>query len=213
MKTHKITIHQRLTFAVVLVSGLLLTPTAYAAASTDKAAGAKKPIAEKTPAEKSENLILSIIAADVNADKQIDTAILLKSEDQADLYLYLGNATGDMALKLVKKNLVWSGALAGTLPQLKMAKGGGIFIYSENDAIGRDRWHQRLSVDYRDNDFVVTGYTYDAQDTLDPKSGFNCDVNLLTGGGIQNKKPFKIAGQKIKLTDWADEKIPKQCHP
>ena len=137
--------------------------------------------------------------------------MLLKSGDQADVYLYLANPAGDLELKLARKNLVWSGAMAGTLPQLKVAKDGGLLIYSQNDSIGRNRWHQKLSVDYRDKEFVVTGYVYDERDTLDPKFSLNCDVNLLTGKGIKNKTEFKIEAQKIKLSDLSDEKIPKQC--
>ena len=192
-------INQCLKDAVFFVSAILLSSLAHARPDAD------------TKKTESENPILSVVAADWNADKRIDSAILLKSADQADLYLYLSNAAGDMELKLAKKNLVWSGALAGTLPQLKLAKDGGLLIQSENDAIGRDRWHQRLSIDYRDNDFLVTGYTYDAQDTLNPKFSLSCDVNLLTGKGVKNNKAFKIDGQKIKLSDWTDEKAPKEC--
>lgn len=212
----KMQLNQYLKYAVVLASVSLLSSPAYAAPE----AKAKKTEPEKTvpatpliPAvsEKAENPILSVVTVDLNSDKRTDAAILLKSGDQADLYLYQLNAAGDMELKLTKKNIVWSGALAGTLPQLKTARSGVLLIYSENDAIGRNRWHQRLSVDYRDNDFQVTGYSYDERDTLDTKSGSSCDVNLLTGKGIKDKKSFKIESQKIKLSDWSDEKAPKEC--
>lgn len=190
MKIYKTKMNPCLVLAMVLAS-----PLSFAAPDADK----------------SENPLLDVIAADLNNDKYSDSAMLVKSGDGADFYLYLGNAAGDTELKLAKKNLVWSGAMAGTLPQLRMAKDGAFYIYSQNDAVGRNRWHQRLNIDYRDNGLVVIGYTYDERDTLDPKSASVCDVDLLTGNGMKNKTPFKIDGQKIKLSDWSDDKIPKQC--
>jgi hypothetical protein len=204
MKIYPSKITQCLTFVTVLTSSI-----AYCAPDAESSMAAKK---TENPVLEPENPILSVIAADLNGDKGIDSAMLLKSGDQADLYLYLLNSTGMLELSLVKKNLLWSGAMAGTLPQLRAAKNNGMLLYSQNDAIGRHRWHQRLSVDYRDHDFVVTGYTYDENDTLEPKANLVCDVNLLTGQGIKNKTAFKIEGQKIKLSEWSDEKIPKQCH-
>ena len=203
MKIHKTRLNHCLTLVTILASSL-----AYAAPDDAPAAAA----VEKTSlAETLENVILSSVVADFNGDKLMDSAVLIKSGDRVDFYLFLGDASGNMKLKLLKKDLVWSGSLAGTLPQLAAEKDGGLLVYSQNDAIGRNRWHQRLSVDYRDNDFVVIGYVYDERDTLDPKFSLTCDVNLLTGSALKNKIPFKLDAQKIKLSDWADAKIPKQC--
>jgi hypothetical protein len=172
------------------------------------------PTAPATPVApaKFENPIISVATADFNADKKTDSAILIRADDQANLYIYVNNAKGGSDLALVKKAVVWTGALAGTFPQLTAAKGGTLYIDSQNEAVGRDRWHQRLTIDYRDNDFIVAGYSYGDRDTLEPaKPGLSCDVNLLTGKGVKNKEAFKLDGQKIKLTDWTDDKAPKQC--
>ncbi len=206
MKIRKFNINPGLAMVMILANSLV-----YAAPDANQPAKAEPEKITCEIPEKVENPILSVVAADLNGDKLVDSAVLLKSGDQADFYLYLANAAGDMELKLSKKTLVWSGAMAGTLPQLKIAKDGGLLIYAQNDAIGRNRWHQRLSVDYRDKEFIVSGYVYDERDTLDPKFSLTCDVNLLTGKGIKNKAEFKIEAQKIKLSDWADAKVPKQC--
>lgn len=209
MNAYKSKINHSLKLAIILANSLV-----YAAPDAVPAVATPKPEVEKTvstAAESLENMVLSNMVADLNGDKKMDSAILLKSGDRVDFYLFLADAAGDMKLKQVKKDIVWSGSMAGTLPQLKAAKDGAFFIYSQNDAVGRNRWHQRLSVDYRDNDFVVTGFVYDERDTLDLKFSLNCDVNLLTGKGIKNKAEFKIEAQKIKLGDWSDAKIPKQC--
>lgn len=211
MKTTQI--NPCLKYAVVLGSAVFLGSQAYATPAANNTPEIKKPEAKTNPEPlvNADNLILSVAAADWNADKKPDSAALLRAGDQADLYLYLNNGKGGLELKLVKKALVWTGALAGTLPQLSTAKGGVLFIDSQNEAIGRNRWSQRLTIDYRDNDFLVTGYSYNERDTLEPNTSSSCDVNLLTGKGIKNKKAFKIDGQKIKLSDWADEKAPKEC--
>jgi hypothetical protein len=165
----------------------------------------------ETETTKVDNPIIDHIAVDLNDDKKIDTAMLIKSGDQADFYIYLANDKGNLELALTKKDLVWEGALAGTHPQLALAKNGSLYIYSQNDTVGRNRWHQRLTVDYRDKTFMVTGYTYDSNDTLDPKAGLTCDVDLITGNGTKNKVPFKLETQKVKLSDWTNDKTPKQC--
>ncbi|NOQ36842.1 MAG: hypothetical protein GQ569_13260 [Methylococcaceae bacterium] len=156
--------------------------------------------------------VLSVATGDWNEDERIDSAVLMKTNEIVELYLYLNNKENEQELVLHKKDVVWSGAMEGTEPYLKPKnKSASLFIHSENDSIGRNRWHQRLTISYRDEAFIVTGYTYDDRDTLDPQKGFSCDVNLVTGKGFKDKKEFKIAGQKIKLEDWTQEHIPKQC--
>ncbi len=163
-----------------------------------------------TPPE--DNALISVAAADWNQDQLVDAAALLRVGDGADLYVYLRNANNDLELKLYKKNLVWSGALEGTKPYLKsQAKNGLLFIYAENDAIGRDRWHQRLTVDYKDNELVVTGLNYDSVDTLKPEASISCDIDFATGSATKNKKPFKVEARKVLLADWTDSLIPKNC--
>jgi hypothetical protein len=206
MKTQKTKLYQALKLAMFLASSLVYAAPDVAPAVTPKTETEKAPAAETL-----ENLILSSLVADLNADKKMDSAILIKSGDRVDLYIFLGDGTGNMKLKLIKKDIVWSGSLAGTLPQLKSAKGGGFFIYSQNDAIGRNHWYHRLSVDYRDKEFIVTGFISDERDTLDPKFSLTCDVNLLTGNIVKNKAAFKNAAQKLKVSDWSDDKVPKQC--
>jgi hypothetical protein len=189
-------------FALLLCSSLLLQTVV-----TEAMAKKTEPA---TPPE--DNAVVSVAVADWNQDQFFDSAVLVRSGDGADLYVYLRNADNDMELKLYKKNLVWSGALEGTKPYLKsQAKNGLLFIYAENDAIGRDRWHQRLTVDYKDNAFVVTALSYDSVDTLKPEAGISCEIDFATGSATKNKKPFKVEPRKVALADWADSFVPKSC--
>ena len=168
---------------------------------------------EKTETvEKAEVKVLSVVTGDWNEDKQTDAAVLMKNDEEIEIYLYLANKENKQALILKKKDIAWTGAMAGTEPYLEpKKKSSSFFIHSENDAIGRNRWHRRLTIAYRDDAFLVVGYTHDDWDTLEPENTNNCDVNLLTGSGFKNKKEFKTEVQKIKLEDWTEENIPEQC--
>ncbi len=168
--------------------------------------------ADTLPSPLEDSPVLSIAAADWNGDKLTDSAVLIKSEDQADLYVYLGNADGEMVLNLYKKHLVWSGALAGTTAYLKTdPKTGLLSIYAENDAIGRDRWHQQLTLEYKNNAFLVSGLIYDSVDTLKPDAGIRCEVDFAQGKLYKNKKSLKAKPHLILLKDWSDKLIPAVC--
>ena len=90
MKIHKTKINYCLKFVIFLGSAALFNSPTYA----------------ETDITGAENSILSLVVGDWNGDKQIDSAVLVRSSDQADLYLYLGNDKGDMTLKSTKKGLI-----------------------------------------------------------------------------------------------------------
>ena len=159
--------------------------------------------------------VLSVITNDWNNDGGMDRAVLVAPEDRDDdvgLYLYLSDdASPPPQLNIFKPNLAWSGAMWGTIPRLALGKSGSIEVFSMNEAIGRNRWTQKLTIAYRNNAFVVAGYTYESYDTLDLNYAFSCDVNLLTGKGLKNKKPVKSNQPLIKLADWSNESVPSVC--
>jgi hypothetical protein len=111
----------------------------------------------------------------------------------------------------VKKAAAWNGAMWGSRPSLDANAKGSLIIKSQNDAIGRDRWHETLTVVYRSHEFLVAGLTYESHDNLDPKAGGSCDLNFLSARGVRNDKPFEIKSGAIRLIDWSDEKLPKEC--
>jgi hypothetical protein len=160
--------------------------------------------------------VLSAVTLNFTDGGATDRAVLVDNLDAgADLYLYLSldDAKPDAPVKpaLVKKNAAWSGAMWGTRPSLEVSGKGSLLIKSGNEAIGRGRWTQTLTVVYRDKDFVVAGVTRDERDTLDLKAGGSCDLNLLTGKGKRDGKPVETKFPAMKLADWSDEKLPKEC--
>jgi hypothetical protein len=160
--------------------------------------------------------VLSAVTLSFTDGGATDRAVLVDNRDAgADLYLYLSldDAKPDASVKpaLVKKNAAWSGAMWGTRPSLEVSGNGSLLIKSGNEAIGRGRWTLTLTVVYRNKDFVVAGLTRDVRDTLDLKAGGSCDLNLLTGKGKRNDKSVETKFPAIKLADWSDEKLPKEC--
>ena len=158
--------------------------------------------------------VVGFVVGDWNKDGGMDRAILVSPDDIDDdvgLFIYFQDDEQGSRLATFKPNLVWSGSLWGSTPSLKVTSAGSLQVISQNQAIGRNRWIQTLTIAYRNDEFLVAGYTYNAYDTLDPNAGISCDVNLLTGSGIKDKKRFKTQKRQIKLADWSDQKAPEQC--
>lgn len=165
--------------------------------------------------------VLSAQTLDFNNDGLFDRATLTERRsddgvtDGADLYLYVSAPTSEdqskRKLALLKQNAAWSGIMWGTTPSLESSAKGSLLLKSGNDAIGRGRWEQVLTIVYRDNQFIVAGLTYTSRDTLDPKGGGSCDLNLLTGKGKRNGKSVKHNVKALPLADWDTENLPKEC--
>jgi hypothetical protein len=143
-----------------------------------------------------------------------DRAALVRNADgdDVDLAIYL-SAGGKAADKpsLYKVAFGWTGAMAGTGPELSLNKAGSLIVVFQNDSIGRDRWRQQYTIAFRGGDLVVAGYDYQARDTLDPNHGGSCDINFLAGRGTRNGKPIKLAAAPIRLADWTDQSAPPAC--
>lgn len=158
-------------------------------------------------------LVLSVTTADWNNDGSVDRALLVRNEDNADLFIYLSTGP-DASLQLAayEKGFAWTGILFGTLPQLALTSNpAALQLISENDAVGRDRWKQALTLVYRDKTFLVAGYTFDYRDTLDPDNVKTCDLNLLTGKGVGNGKPFTSTTRAMPIARWTSETTPQGC--
>jgi len=89
----------------------------------------------------------------------------------------------------------------GTKPWFEINARGSLQIVSGNDAIGRGRWNQVVTVAFRDGQFNVIGITRSQWDTLDPDFGHSCDLNLATRKGVVNGEAVR-APAFIPLPDW-----------
>jgi hypothetical protein len=160
--------------------------------------------------------VLAVVTSDWNDDGLFDRALLLisdKDSDEVDLLIYLSasGTAGDMRLAVHKRNVAWRGSMWGTQPSLEINDRKSLILTSGNDAVGRNRWMKKLTLVYRDKTFVVAGYTYSERDTLDLGKESSCDVNLLTGGGVRNRKPFKTAAKAVAVSEWSEAAVPREC--
>ncbi len=137
-------------------------------------------------------------------------ATLVETEDGADLYIFTDAGSG-WEQKVHAPNIVWRGAVYGQEPWMEVNEHGSFKIHSENSAIGRERWEQSLTIAYRKGAFVVAGYTFSHYDTLDPDTAGECDVNLLTGRGVNSGKTFKSKLGTLPVGDWTMDTRPPEC--
>lgn len=159
---------------------------------------------------------ISAVTTDWNEDGGFDRAILVDGGgDDADLYIYLsGTSDSDdenMELHLFKPGFAWMGTMWGQQPRLSLNDRGSLMIYTENTGIGRSAWNQKLTIAWRNKQFVVAGYTYDSYDRLDPDNVLNCDLNLLTGKGIKNSKAIKSPVKQVPLKTWSNDAVEQVC--
>lgn len=172
-------------------------------------------MAQDFPADR----IIAAATGDWNKDGAPDLALLVAPGDDSDMIsidIFL-QSDDHKLLKPVAQardkifgNYSHDG-LYGNDPDIKALGNGSIAVTSQQNAIGRNRWEQTLTIAYRNGDFVVAGYTYNYYDTLDPDAAGKCDYNVLTGKAMVNDKPAKVAPRTIKIQDWDQEKDRGPC--
>lgn len=164
--------------------------------------------------------IVDAAVGDWNGDGKPDLALLAEApddaaDDQLGVYIYLRDDHDLLRLATSAPGKIWGTTVAegiyGQEPSIKAAGKSSIAIHSQNSAIGRDRWEQTLTLAYRNNQFVVAGYTYSHYDTLDPDGGGSCDYNILTGKMAAKGKTSTIDPKTIAISDWQDEVGRKAC--
>ena len=159
------------------------------------------------PAER----IVAMASGDWNKDGAADLAVIATpgddSGDDNGIYVYLAKPDENrLTPALSLPNAIWGNlTMFGQEPELAALANGSFTITTKNDAVGRDRWRQSLTIAYRNFDFIVAGYTYSAYDTLNPAGGAECDLNVLTGKGKTGNGPVAGQAQFVLLKDWKDE--------
>jgi hypothetical protein len=168
--------------------------------------------------------IVASVTGDWNKDGLPDLALLVRGTDNMDLHFFLQADGGYLKSAGVARGKVWGTAepdgIVGQEPELKALPNGSIQVITMNDAIGRDRWNQTLTLAYRNTDFIVAGFTYSYYDTLEPDNNGDCDLNVLTGKGIAHKPDGKGGQIKLQISakpefapfkDWPDDGGTKAC--
>lgn len=158
------------------------------------------------------------LEADLTGDGLIDRAELYETREggDADMNIWVRQPDGSLDLHTKAEAIVWVGGI-GQYPSLAVSKHGSLLLTSMNESIGRDRWHQTLTLAWRDNTFVLAGYTYEWYDTLNLSDAGKCDVNLLNGKGemswgeeFKHKTSFRTKSRGGPIDRW-DHYPPKEC--
>jgi hypothetical protein len=163
--------------------------------------------------------IIGGATGDWNHDGEADLALLVAPPAQGDdigIYIYLrdkDHALLTLATQALGK--VWgNGTLDGMFgqdPSIEPLPSGSLAVHSQNSGIGRDRWEQTLTLAYRNEQFVVAGYTFSHYDTLDTNDTGACDYNVLTGKVTRDGNASKIDAKAISIAEWDDEVGQKAC--
>jgi hypothetical protein len=177
-----------------------------------------KPVPVAGPQGPKPHEIISALTTDINGDATLDRILLSQGEDgDATLWVYLGKDApgGGLAFHppIIAKDVVFGGTSFGQWPSLAMNKQGtSLLVQSQNEAIGRGRWDQTLTITWRNNALVVAGLTYNWRDTLELDKSGSCDVNFLSGRAIRNGKPYAEKIAPLKLADFDPSQMPKACN-
>ena len=161
--------------------------------------------------------VLSAVTLSFKGDGSRDRAVLVAGDDgEADLYVYLGlpdDAAERAKMKptLVKRNVAFAGPMFGQEASLSANSKGSLVLGSMNEAIGRDKWTEKLTIAWRKDALAVVGITYRMHDGLDPNGGGSCDLNLLSGKGLRNGKPVAGPAAPVPLADWDNDHLPEAC--
>lgn len=180
---------------ILFVAGLLALPAA----------------AEEAPASISPGDVFSAVVGEWTNDGTPDHALLVRNGPEAlDLYIYASDPTPDDRLHM--KLAVYVPGFASVSADMDdtlvlESKTYNSLQYSEYYMKGG---YQTLTLSYRGGQFVVSGVTFVSYDNLNDKE-YSCDVNLLTGKGLVNKKPVKVAMGGIPVAEWNLETDLKMC--
>jgi hypothetical protein len=159
--------------------------------------------------------VLAVVTLDLTDDGAFSRALLVQgTDDSASLMIYLSSdASRDAPMKLAldKKDFAFAGAIWGQMPSLSVGAKGSLVVTSGNSGVGRNHWEQKVTIVRRNNDFIVAGVTLDSFDTLDPKASHHCDVNMLSGTAIRDDRTTKGPPRPLRVADWSDEALPREC--
>jgi len=169
--------------------------------------------------------IVQAAVGDFNKDGAADLALLTRGAEDMDLLFFLRDGERNYLKPAgAARGKIWGDVgpdgVFGQEPELKAMANGSIQITTRNDSIGRNRWSQTLTLAYRNTDFIVAGFTYSYNDTLDLAAYGSCDLNVLTGKGIANQPDGKGGITKVKVSakpdfvpfnNWSAENVMKVC--
>ncbi|MBP1844414.1 hypothetical protein J2046_002673 [Rhizobium petrolearium] len=152
--------------------------------------------------------IAAVATGDFDRDGDADLAMIVRpprehGADRNGIYIYLADPyEGRMTLKAAATNKVpGSFIYAGESVAIAALQNGSILVTAKNDTPGQRHYEIRLTLAYRNSDFLVAGYGF-SENVPDQ---IECDLNLLTGKGKVNGKPIIGAPGAVPVAQWENE--------
>lgn len=110
---------------------------------------------------------------------------------------------------ITNRNLVYAHSNPGA--SLELLENGSFKILIDHSGVGRSASLREYTISFRHGKFVLSGITVSEYDRIDPELGGSCDINLLTGEGERNSKPFKMKIVKKEISEINYDWVPKEC--
>lgn len=167
--------------------------------------------------------IITAAAGDWNGDGAIDLAMIVETEPGAamDMHFFLRDKEHNFLKPagIVQEQMYgeWNGydrpgyEASYIEPELTALPNGSIKLYIPGIPSNGARTDQTLTIAWRNNGFVVAGFSYDYHDYMKDNVASDCDYNLLTGKGKSSKmqpdgtrmhRTVAVEGKVVPFAEW-----------
>jgi hypothetical protein len=177
------------------------------AQSTAYTAAAAEPDATDTPRaaavpEAEWKRVMATLTLDLDGDGAADRVVLVEPSDSdpsiAELLVWVSSST-NASKPLHDRSLAVSLGTWGGLPELRADRAGEFTVVAQNDAIGRDRWRQMVTLSIQREALAVLRYEFSQRDTLAPNSESRCVLDFAAGTGVLAGKGIAIPHGQVPL--------------
>lgn len=153
------------------------------------------------------------ITYDWSGDGNPETVILspaLGPGQYRDIVIYRGVMEGESKeIIFTNRNLIPRRARPGAT--LKLRRDRSFHITVDSSGSGRTSEVVTWKISWKRGRYLLTGYSRDWIDKLDPHDHRTCDVDLRSGRGKRNGKPVKFKPFTVDLIDLNDKFLPSIC--
>ena len=139
-------------------------------------------------------------------------AVLIR-EDSGSVALLIFRGPYDQHAVVYAPHIALTGAYWGAIPWLEFDEGGRLLLHSENYSSGRNKWGKTLTIIERNNQFIVSEFSFSSYDSQNPDDQTDCNINLITremSNNNQTQTPFPLPDE-ILLVDW-NEQFEQVCY-
>ncbi len=164
------------------------------------------------PVQAQDGLETREVAADLDRDGGAEVYRLHYDGPEADLPSSRADLTVESEGTMRRvEGVAWSGGFHGSLPELEVGPEPSVLVHSMNDAYGRQRWYQTLTIAFRNGDWRVIGLGYAWRDSLDLGAWGSCDLDLLSGRGVvstpEGEREIDAPFPAPLLWDWPEVRL------